>query len=93
MTPTPQILALCDAGHTPAQIASRLGLPAGKVYAVLRAERPDRTRAPRQRTSGVPAKMLALHGAGVGVARVAELLRCSRAYCYKVLTDAKEAAR
>lgn len=80
-----EVLELCDAGHTPAAIAARLGLTPGKVYAILRRERPGRKRAPRRRVSEVPARVKGLAAAGVGAARIAELLGVSRQYVYAIL--------
>jgi DNA-directed RNA polymerase specialized sigma24 family protein len=88
---TDQIQAICemsDFGHTPAQIAAATGVPAGRVYAVLRAQRPDRVRAPRRLTSLLPARVLALHGAGLRAKRIAELCGCSKAYIYRILKEA-----
>lgn len=85
--PTDQILALNDAGHTPASIAATLGLALGPVYAVLRAERPKRPRAPRTRTSAIPPKVLGLHRAGVGAGRIAALLKISRAYVHRIVAE------
>ncbi len=75
---------LSDAGHAPAAIALALGMPIGKVYSTLRAERPNRTRAARRATSEVPARVVALAAAGMRVGRIAEL----KAYCYRILSDA-----
>jgi uncharacterized protein (DUF433 family) len=86
--PTPQILALCDAGHTPAQIAAAVpSATLAQIYAILRAERPSRKRAPRRRTSAIPAQVVALDAAGVKVARIAGLLGCSRAYVHRILAE------
>jgi hypothetical protein len=81
------ILFLLDQGLTPAQIAAALGLKVGKVYAVLRKERPGRTRAPRSRTSAKRALVIALAQAGVGATRIAVLCEVSRAYVYRILQE------
>jgi hypothetical protein len=80
-----RILSLCDEGHTPAQIAAAMQLPAGSVYATLRVERPNRSRAPRRKTSGIPGQVLGLNAAGVAVGRIAGLLGISRTYVYRIL--------
>lgn len=91
MTPAQaaQVLTLCDQGRTPASIAAALTLHRGKVYALLRAERPFRKRAPRPLTSAVPARIAALRKAGVGAARIGRLLGVSRAYVYRALANAE----
>jgi hypothetical protein len=87
MTPTHQsILSLSDAGRTPAAIAAALpDVPLSTVYAVLRRHRPARKRAPRPRTSDLPRRIEGLASRGYKVARIAELLGCSRAYVYRYL--------
>jgi transposase len=80
---------LSDQGHSPSAIASRLALPPGKVYAVLRRERPNRTRAARRCSSEVPAKVAALAAAGLSAKRIAELCGCSKAYIYRLLQEAR----
>jgi hypothetical protein len=82
-----QILALHDAGQTVSAIASSANVSQGYVYALLRAERPERKRAPRTRTSEVPAKIRFLSEQGIGAARVAVLLGVSRAYVYRVISE------
>lgn len=84
------ILARLDAGQTPVQIAAALAVSLPKVYGILRAERPNRSRSARTRTSTLPAQMLALHAAGLGVARIAELLQTSRTYVYRTIQLQRE---
>lgn len=83
-----RVLDLSDAGSTPAAIASAIPAPLATVYAILRAHRPDRPRAPRTRTAVLPVKIRGLLDAGHKPARVAELVGCSRAYVYRVQSDA-----
>jgi hypothetical protein len=83
-----RITEMSDNGHTPAAISLATGIPAGRVYAVLRRERPNRARAPRRPTSPLPARVLALHGAGLRAGRIAELCGCSKAYIYRILKEA-----
>ena len=90
LDPTPQILSFFDGGYTPPQIVAAMHLSAGKVYAVLRQHRPARARAPRTRTSVVPAQVLALHAEKIGAARIADLLQVSRAYVYAILKSQPE---
>lgn len=80
------ILALFDAGHTPVEIASR-GFQKGQVYAVLRAQRAGRGRAPRRRTSEVREKVRALRAAGLAAGRISALLGISRTWVYALLKD------
>jgi hypothetical protein len=88
VTHDPRVLEMSDAGHTPAAISLATGLAPGKVYATLRAQRPDRPRAPRARTSPVPGRVVALADVGVRAGRIAELLGCSGAYVYRILSEA-----
>lgn len=87
MTDTVAILELADAGHTPGAIAAALNLTTGRVYATLRAHRPDRVRSPRTRTSEKPGQVLFLAAQGVRPGRIAVLLGISRAYVYRVLAE------
>ena len=89
MTPD-SILALHDAGNTPAAIASSLGISLSSVYTVLRAHRPDRKRAPRARTSPLPAQIRGLVASGIKQRRVAYLLGVSPAYVYRILQQEVE---
>jgi len=84
MTTRDTILALSDAGHSPAAIATRLATSLSTVYTTLRRHRPDRPRAPRPRGSDVAILVAGLLREGIEPARVAELARCSRAWVYKV---------
>jgi AraC-like DNA-binding protein len=90
MTIPPRVLELSDAGQHPAAIAERLTLPVAKVYAILREHRPDRPRAPRRLTAWRRPVVKGMATAGVEVARVAELLGCSRAYVYRLVKEATE---
>ena len=81
----PPILALSDAGHAPADIASRLDVPISTVYSILRRHRPDRPRKPRRRTSDLPYKIRTLASRGIAPQRIAVLMEVSRAYVYRVL--------
>lgn len=84
-TPLPPLLALSDAGHAPADIASRLDVPISTVYSILRRHRPDRPRKPRLRTSDMPYKIRTLAAAGIAPPRIAILMQVSRTYVYRVL--------
>lgn len=84
MTGPSAILALCDAGKMPAEIAAALDVPLPGVYAILRAKRPNRKRAPRPCTSQVPALVRGLNAEGVAVGRIATLCQVSRAYVYRL---------
>lgn len=77
------ILAAYDAGTLPRDLCATYSK--GVVYAVLRAHRPDRSRAPRRRTSVIPAQARALAKEGMTMARVAALLGVSRAYAHRLL--------
>lgn len=88
--PLPTILQLADAGTSVADIAAAVDLTPGRVYGILRTERPDRTRSPRTRTSKVPNKVRALAAKGTKPARIAFVLGCSRAYVYRILGEAAE---
>lgn len=81
----PTILELSDAGHHPAAIAQRLGISTASVYTVLRAERPNRPRKPRPRTSDLPYRIRGLRSGGIKPGRIAVLLECSRTFVYRVL--------
>jgi hypothetical protein len=84
-----RILALSDEGNTPAQIAAAIStakLP--QIYATLRAERPNRKRAPRPCTSAIPATVLGMKAAGIREPRIANLLGVSRAYVYRIVANA-----
>lgn len=85
MTERNPILTMSDAGRYPAEIADALGLPLGKVYAVLRENRPKRRRKPRKLTSDVPRTVRGLAAKGIPVARIATLAKVSRAYVYRIL--------
>lgn len=80
------VLAAFDQGETPVAIAAR-GTPLPQVYSILRQWRPGRPRAPRRRTSPLRARVLAFHAAGIGAARIAVLLSCSKARVYKILQE------
>jgi hypothetical protein len=80
------ILEMFDAGKTPVQIIEA-GVSKRVVYAVLRRERPGRARAPRTRVSKVPAQVRRMAAAGLGVARIAELLRVTQVYVYRILAE------
>lgn len=84
-TPAPPILALSDAGHAPAAISRTLGVPISTVYSILRLHRPNRPRKPRLRTSDLPYKIHTLAARGITPPRIAVLMKCSRAYVYRVL--------
>lgn len=94
MTTLPdQILALADAGHTPAEIVSLLDTPVSlsTVYTVLRANRPNRPRSARRRTSSKPDQIRALVASGVACSRVTALLGVTRQYVYRVVKEGAEA--
>lgn len=84
-----QILAFYDVLHEkdPAVVARALPCSLGTVYAVLRHHRPGRKRKARPVKSGKKVQILGLVALGHKVARVAELVGCSRAYCYRVLAE------
>lgn len=79
------ILELSDAGHHPAAIARALSISVGSIYTVLRAERPNRPRKPRPRTSDLPYRIRGLRSGGIKPGRIAVLLECSRTFVYRVL--------
>jgi hypothetical protein len=89
VTDVSRIIALSDKGKFPAEIAAALDIPAGRVYHVLREERPKRERKPRERTSNKRPKVLELHRqgnqAGANCLRAAGV---SRAYVYRILGEA-----
>lgn len=89
MNPTIDILALHDIGQHAEQIASALGVPRGRVYAVLREHRPDRGRKPRRRVSSLPVKIHGYKARGIGQSRIAVLLGTSRQYVHKVLNEVR----
>lgn len=76
------ILAAFDAGTLPRDLCATY--PKGVVYSVLRQHRPDRTRAPRRKTSLLPSQARALAKEGMRPARVAGVLGISRAYAYRL---------
>lgn len=78
------LLAHHDAGATVADLVRESGMGQTRVYALLKAHRPDRKRT-RRRTSSVPAKVRGLVASGIKPARVAVLLGVSRAYVYACL--------
>jgi hypothetical protein len=81
------ILSRFDAGDAPDAISRALPCSLGTVYAVLRRHRPGRHRKARARPVGKREQILGLVARGHKVARVAELVRVSRAYCYRVLGE------
>jgi hypothetical protein len=81
------ILSLSDAGHPPAAIASAIPTSLSTVYATLRAARPLRKRAPRERTSEKRRRVLAARDAGYRARDVAMLVGCSEAYVYRILAE------
>lgn len=85
MTPSEYILKLFDLGQTPVQIIASTGAKRDLVYKVLRRLRPGRKRAPRTKTSHVPAQVRRLYIAGIEPTRIATLCRCSTAYVYAIL--------
>lgn len=87
------IVIMSDAGRHPAEIAERLKLSVGKVYAVLREQRPDRPRKPRTPTSDIPRMVLGLAAQDIPARRIAKLCKCSRAYVYRIIAEANESAR
>lgn len=87
-----RIIALSDAGVTPARIAALIDMSKGTVYAVLQAERPKRQRAPRARTGVKRAQVLGLLGQGIAAPRVAFLADVSDAYVYRLAAEQKTAA-
>ncbi|XUM19796.1 hypothetical protein ACRAVF_19205 [Bradyrhizobium oligotrophicum S58] len=87
---TDDILSRFDAGETPVQIIAALaaaGVSKRVVYAVLRKHRPERVRAPRRRTSTIPARVRQMSGEGIAVARIADLLQVTSVYVYRILAD------
>ena len=77
------IVTLDEQRVSVADIAKRTQLSVGRVYSVLRVERPERKRSPRPRTSDLPAKIKALAAQEIKPARIALLLNVSRAYVYR----------
>jgi DNA invertase Pin-like site-specific DNA recombinase len=80
-----EIVAFYDTVPDPAVVARALGVSVGTVYAALRAERPDRQRKARPRTSDLPYRIRGLAANGIKPRRIAELLEVSRTYTYRVL--------
>lgn len=78
---------LHDAGLSAKQIAARLDVSLSTVYNQLRAERPNRPRKPRERSSEKRAMVLGLHAAGVAPMRIAFLQQVSKQYVYRVLAE------
>ena len=86
---TETVLNLFDAGKTPVQIITETDASKRVVYAILRRHRPTRMRAPRTRTSTIPAKVHRLNGEGISVQRIAELLEVTPVYVYRILAAAQ----
>jgi DNA invertase Pin-like site-specific DNA recombinase len=86
-----EIVAFYDAlertSADPAVVARALGVSVGTVYAALRAERPERPRKARPRTSDLPYRIRGLAANGIKPGRIAELLEVSRTYTYRILSD------
>lgn len=81
------ILQRFDAGEKPSAIAVAEGCSLAGVYNVLRAARPARKRAPREKTGGDKTTLvLGLAAQGIKPARIAFLARCSRAYVYRLIS-------
>jgi hypothetical protein len=97
--PVKDICQRSDAGETPAQISAALAIPAGKVYAILRQHRPSRPRAPRTRTSEVPARVVALAtpdgiktslaAVGIKAKDIAKECGVSEAYVHRIIQEAR----
>lgn len=81
----PRILSLSDQGDPPAAIATSLSVSLSTVYAVLRAHRPKRGRAAREKTSEVRARVQALAAYDAGT--VAILVGCSTQYVYRIRAE------
>jgi len=86
----PEILERADRGDPVETIAADVGLSLGYIYGILRRERPKRERKPRERTSQMPAAVLGLYKRGIKPARIAALKGVSRAYVYRILTEAEQ---
>ncbi len=84
-----KILALADVRPllSVEDIAARVNLGQGRIYALLRQHRPNRPRHPRRRTSELPAQVRGLTAKGIGPARIAALLGVTRQYVYKILAE------
>lgn len=89
MIPLAAILELADA--TPPvsveDMAARLDISTGRIYAALREHRPDRPRKPRKQTSVLRAQVLGLHADKIKPSRIAELLRCRRQWVYRIIGE------
>lgn len=83
MSRVTDILARWDSGEALEAIAAALNVSRRYVYAVLAEHRPGRERKKRECTSDKPRMIAGLAREGVKPARVAELLKCSRAYVYR----------
>lgn len=85
----PAIVALADAGTPASAIAAALDITVGRVYAVLREQRPGRKRKSRRHTSVVPDQVRGLVSGGIKPARVAVLLSITPAYVYRIIGGVK----
>lgn len=82
-----RILTAADRNTPVADIAATVELTPGRVYAILRRERPRRKRKERRRTSDKPAMIRGMAGEGIKPARIALVLGVSRAYVYRILSE------
>lgn len=81
------ILARSDRGVPVADIAEAVGMTIGRVYALLRVYRPKRKRKPRECTSELRGKILALNAKEIPPARIVEVLGTSRQYVHRILGE------
>jgi DNA invertase Pin-like site-specific DNA recombinase len=82
------ILRLSDSGMPVAAIAEAAQLTQRRVYAILRENRPNRSRTPRKRTSDKPREILGLYERNINPAQIALVLGVTRSYVYRVLGEA-----
>ena len=82
------ILTLCDRGVSPPDISRELpGVRLGAIYEILREKRKKRPRAPRARTSGVPARVLELRAGRMRVGLIAKEVGVSRQYVHRIIAE------
>jgi hypothetical protein len=76
-----------DAGEKVADIAIGMGISARRIYEVLREHRPNRERSSRIPTGEMSDKILAMAKVGSKPRSIAQLLKVSRQYVYRILSE------
>lgn len=90
MTTPDAITRRSDAGESVTDIAAAEGVTPGYVYRILRELRPDRSRKiPGPRSARRP-MILGLAAQKMTPDRIAVNVKCSTAYVYRILGEAKE---